>query len=674
MNNPLLSESHLPLFSQIKPDHVVPAIKEAIAQYQAVVEKVAASPSLRWEDIILPLEAAEAVLHGAWSPVSHLNNVKSSPELRAAHDECLPLLSDLSTSTGQHEGLYQKYKAIAAHEDFFSLAIEKQTAINNALLDFTLSGIALSAQDKIAFSTLQSTLSDLSSVFGNNVLDATTGWSKLITDKTQLQGVPDTSLEMFAAMAEQKGLEGWLLTLDAPVYMPVMSYCDDPAIRKMMYLEFSGRASDMGSNAGKFDNAPVMNELLKLRQQSAELLGFSDYAALSLATKMATKKSEVTSFLKDLADKSHAQAQDEIAEVIAFANKDTLDAWDVGYYAEKLKEDKYSINDEMLRVYFPEAKVVAGLFSTVNQLFGLTVKEIVDVETWHNDVHYYEIYDDKQKIRGAFYLDLYAREGKRGGAWMDNCVDRRIDSEGNIVIPVAYLNCNFGQPVGDTPALFTHNEVTTLFHEFGHGLHHMLTKVETLSVSGINGVPWDAVELPSQFLENWCWEEESLGFISGHYESGESLPKALLDKMMQAKNYNSAMQMLRQLEFALFDFTIHSDFDKNNPTNIQAVLNTLRDEYAVIMPPKENRFQNGFSHIFSGGYAAGYYSYKWAEVLSADAFSKFEDQGIFDVKAGNDFLSCILEKGGSEAPAVLFDRFRGRAPSIDALLRHSGIS
>ena len=501
------------------------------------------------------------------------------------------------------------------------------------------------------------------------------GWTKHVTDEAELAGLPESALDAAKQAAHQKDLQGWLFTLDIPSYLPVMLYADNRALREEMYRAYATRASEQGPNAGKWDNNPIIQETLALRTELASLLGFANYAERSIATKMASTTEQVVGFLRDLAAKSKPQAERELAEVRAFAAEkhgmDEMEAWDVPYYSEKLKQDRYSISDEILRPYFPEHKALTGLFTVVEKLYGLSISEVENADTWHKDVRLFSITDKDGTLRGQFYLDLYARPKKRGGAWMDECRVRRVKASGELQAPVAYLTCNFNGPVGNKPALFTHDEVVTLFHEFGHGIHHMLTQMSVPGVSGINGVPWDAVELPSQFLENWCWQEEALGFISGHYETGEPLPKSLLDKMLAARDFQAAMQMIRQLEFSLFDFMLHMEDGKT--ADVQGVLNTVRDEVSVIQPPSFNRFQTSFGHIFAGGYAAGYYSYKWAEVLSADAFSRFEEEGIFNPQTGADFLHNILEMGGSREPMDLFVAFRGREPQVDALLRHNGI-
>ena len=665
----------LPLFSSIKPAQIKPAIEKAIAKCKLEIDEVVASKDYSYANLVLRLEEVDDNLSKMWSPVSHMNSVVSSDELREAHDACLPLLSEYGTWVGQHEGLYNAYVAIKDSNEYANLDEQRQKVIDNAIRDFTLSGVALPSEEKKRYADIQAKLSELSSTFSNNVMDATMGWSKHVTDESMLAGMPESAKDAAAQAAHQKDLQGWLFTLDIPSYLPVMLYADNAALREEMYRAYATKASDQGPNAGKWDNTDIIQQTLALRSEIAQLLGFSSYSERSLATKMAESTDQVTGFLRDLAAKSKPQAEKELEEVRAYA-KDThgvteLNAWDLPYYSEKLKQEKYTISDEMLRPYFPEDKVLSGLFEVVHRLYGLKIIEQPGIDTWHKDVRYFTITDSADALRGSFYLDLYARAKKRGGAWMDECRVRREKLDGELQLPVAYLTCNFNAPVGDKPALFTHDEVVTLFHEFGHGTHHMLTKMSVAGVSGINGVPWDAVELPSQFLENWCWEEDALNFISGHFETGEPLPADLLDRMLAARDYQAAMQMVRQLEFSLFDFLLHSESGDN--VDVQAILNSVRAEVAVNTPPAFNRFQHSFGHIFAGGYAAGYYSYKWAEVLSADAYSKFEEDGIFNRETGKAFLENILEMGGSRAPMDLFVAFRGREPNVDALLRHSGI-
>ncbi|GAB3214755.1 oligopeptidase A [Pseudaeromonas pectinilytica] len=678
MSNPLLSMEGLPSFSQIKPEHVKPAIEQAIADCKArIAEVLKRSEPQTWDSLVAPLEEVDDRLGRIWSPVSHLNSVLNSAELREAHDGCLPLLSEYQTFVGQHEGLYQAFQQLAASDEYPRLSEPQRKQIENTLRDFRLSGIGLPKEQQQRYGQIVARLSELASNFSNQVMDATLGWQRQVLDEAELAGLPESARAAAKQAATSRELEGWLFTLDIPSYLPVMMYSENRALREELYTAFATRASDQGPNAGKWDNSPLMDEIVALRHELAQLLGFATYADYSLATKMAERPQQVLGFLNDLAERSRPQAQRELAELRQFAAEQfgvtELAAWDLSFYAEKLKQHRYAISDEVLRPYFPAPRVISGLFETVRRLFGLRIQPRLAVETWHPDVNFYDIYDRDGELRGSFYLDLYARPHKRGGAWMDDCLGRRFRQDGSLQRPVAYLTCNFNGPVGDQPALFTHDEVVTLFHEFGHGIHHMLTQIDVAGVAGIHGVPWDAVELPSQFMENWCWEPEALAFLSGHYQTGEPLPQAELDQLLAAKNFQSAMQMLRQLEFSLFDFRLHHEFDPAQGARVQAVLNDVR-KLSVFPAPAFNRFQHSFSHIFAGGYAAGYYSYKWAEVLSADAFSRFEEEGIFNAKTGADFLHQVLEMGGSRSPMALFRAFRGREPTIDALLRHSGIT
>ncbi|TKB51751.1 oligopeptidase A [Ferrimonas aestuarii] len=679
MPNPLQQTEQLPRFSEIKPEHIQPAVEEALTACRQKVEQVVAQTGgYTWENLVEPLDEVDDHLGKLWSPVSHMNSVVSNEELRAAHDACLPALSEYGTWVGQNKGLYQAYVSLKQSDEFEKLTTEQQKVIDNALRDFELSGIGLDDDKQTRYGEIKMRLSELSSQYSNQVLDATNAWTKLVDDVSALSGLPESAIAAARQTAEQRGQEGYLITLEFPSYLAVMTYADDAELRREVYTAFSTRASDVGPNAGEFDNGPLMAEMLSLKHELAQLLGFENYAETSLATKMAQSPQQVVEFLNELALRSRPQAKQELANLTKYAKEhhgaESLNAWDIGYFAEKQKHHLYDISDEMLRPYFPEQQALSGLFTTVEKLFKVKVSEVSGVDTWHKDVRFFDIHDAEGELRGSFYLDLYARQNKRGGAWMDDCRGRRTLGSGELQTPVAYLTCNFNGPVGDQPALFTHDEVVTLFHEFGHGIHHMLTKVNASSVAGINGVPWDAVELPSQFLENWCWQEEALAFISGHFETGEPLPKAMLDKMLAAKNYQSAMMMVRQLEFSLFDFRLHLEYASDKGDRIQQTLDEVRNQVSVIKAPEFNRFQHGFSHIFAGGYAAGYYSYKWAEVLSADAFSRFEEEGVFNTSTGADFLNCILERGGSEEPMALFTRFRGREPQIDALLRHSGIA
>lgn len=678
MTNPLLENYTLPPFSRIKPEHVEPAVTQAIKQAREAVNELLTHISQpTWDNLVQPMEEIEASIDHVWSPVSHMNSVVNSDELRRAYNACLPMLSEFGTELGQNEDLYRAYKTLADSEEYQKLDTAQKKVIDNAVRDFRLSGVELPSEQRDQYKQITQKLTELSAKFEENLLDATHAWKKHITDESMLSGLPPSTIAMAEQFAKRDGLDGWVFTLDFPSYMPVMSYADNRELREEMYTAFATKASDQGPNAGKWDNTEVMAEILKLRHELAQLLGFNNHAERSLATKMAQSPEQVMDFLNDLAARSKPIAEEEFKALKAFAGEtagmDELEAWDVTYFAEQLRQQRYAISQEEVKPYFPEDKVVNGLFAVVNKLYGLDITERSDVDTWHKDVRFFEIREANGELRGQFYLDLYARQHKRGGAWMDECLVRRKTADG-VQTPVAFLTCNFSEPVGDKPALFTHDEVTTLFHEFGHGLHHMLTKIDYSGVSGINGVAWDAVELPSQFMENWCWEREALDLIAGHYETGEPLPDELYQKMIAARNFQSAMMMLRQIEFSLFDFRLHLEFDPNQSNQVDKILAEVRDQVTVVKPPKFNRFAHSFAHIFAGGYAAGYYSYKWAEVLSADAFSKFEEKGIFDRQTGLEFLSSILEQGGSKEPMELFIEFRGREPEIDALLRHSGIA
>ena len=674
----VLLESHtLPPFSQIDAADVEPAISKIVEDNYAKIAELVAhvqQQEVSLENFLLPFEELNDTLSKAWSPVGHLNSVMNNDALREAYNGCLPKLSEYSTRLGQDKGLYEAYKALKESPQFAQFNVAQKKVIDNALRDFHLSGIDLPEEQQKRYGEISQRLSELTSKFSENVLDCTNAFSHHVTDKAQLSGLPETQLHGAQLAAKEKQLDGYVLTLDIPVYIAVMTYCDNRELRKIFYEAYNTKASDNGPFAGQYDNNPLMQEILALRHELAQMLGFNNYAERSIATKMTETTDQVMDFLYDLAQKALPAAKQEYEELKAFAaqqGQSDLQAWDVSYYSEKLKQERYAISQEELRPWFPLEKVLSGLFEIAQRLFSVTFQADQSVDLYHPDVRFYRVFRDGEEI-AAFYMDLYARAKKRGGAWMDVCRSRRRTVNGELQKPVAYLTCNFNGPVADKPALLTHNEVTTLFHEFGHGLHHMLTQVEEDAVSGIAGVAWDAVELPSQFLENWCWEKDAIPLMSGHYESGEPLPDAMLEKMLAAKNFQSAMMMVRQLEFSIFDFKIHRDFTPG--MDIHAELEQVRSQVAVISPPEFNRFECSFSHIFAGGYAAGYYSYKWAEVLSADAFSKFEEDGIFNVETGNAFREHILEKGGSEEPMELFKRFRGREPKVDALLRHSGLA
>ncbi len=681
MTNPLLEAHILPPFSAIRAEHVEPAVRKLVDDGRAQLKSLLGGLStVTWSNLVAPIEEQGDKLDQAWAPVSHLNSVANSDELRKAYTESIALLTDYSTEFSQNEGLYKAYQQLVSSNEFAQLTQSQQQTLNNALRDFRLGGVALNDADKKRFGEIQKRLSELSTQFSNNVLDATQAWYKHFENADDLVGLPESALAQATQTAAQKNLQGYVITLDFPSYYAVIMYADNRALREEIYTAYVTRASAAGkkadgSSAAEWDNGAIIIETLALRHELARLLGFNNYAERSLASKMAESPAQVLQFLNELAQKTKPYAEQDYAELRAFAAASgcaDLQAWDTTYYSEKLRVEKYSVSQEELRPYFPAEKVIAGMFDVVQRLFGIQVKPIASFDSYHPDVRFYHI-DKNGKHIASFYLDLFARDKKKGGAWMADCRVRRKTPNG-VQLPVAFLTCNFTPPVGDTPSLLTHNEVTTLFHEFGHGLHHMLTQIDVAAVSGINGVAWDAVELPSQFLENWCWEPEAIPLISGHYQTGEPLPQSLLDKMLAAKNFQSGLQMIRQLEFSLFDFRLHAEYDSAAPKSAQDVLNEVRDLVAVIKPPAFNRFENSFSHIFAGGYAAGYYSYKWAEVLSADAYSRFEEEGIFNAQTGESFLQEILQQGGSRAPMELFKNFRGREPHIDALLRHSGIT
>ena len=679
MNNPLLSNNTiLPLFSKIKPEHIEPAITQLLEEARAVVKKhLQATTEYTWENLIEPLESAENKLNKAWSPVSHMNAVVNTDELRLAYNACLPKLSDYSTEMGQNEQLFNAYKVIADSNEFATLDSVQKKIIQNALRDFRLSGVDLDNEKKKRYKEISQELSRLASNYEENLMDATNAWSKVIRNEQDLAGLPASALAQAKQTAESQDQDGWMITLQFPSYQAIMTYADDRELRREHYEAYATRASDQASDNEQWDNSLLMEQILALRHEKAQLLGFENYAELSLATKMAKKPEEVMNFLEDLADKSWRQARKDFADLQSFAKQyhgiNNLQSWDLTYYSEKMRQHFYQLSQEEVKAYFPITRVLPGLFAVVEKLYGLQISEISDFDSWHPDVRFFQIHDEFGVLRGKFYFDLYARTKKRGGAWMDDCVGRKKIND-HIQTPIAYLTCNFTPPTSTEPSLLSHDDVTTLFHEFGHGLQHMLTKIDYLGVSGINGVEWDAVELPSQFMENWCWEQEALALISGHYQTGEPLPDSLFNKMLAAKNFQAGMMTVRQLEFSLFDFRIHKDYDPEKGARIYPILEQVRAQVAVINPPKFNRFAHSFSHIFAGGYAAGYYSYKWAEVLSSDAFSLFEEKGIFNPETGKLFLTTILETGGSEDAMALFIKFRGRKPTIDALLKHNGIA
>jgi oligopeptidase A len=674
MTNPLLQTGALPRFSDIAAEHVEPALDHVLAENRrAIAALLGEVREPTWQTLMDPLEDLSDRLNRMWSPVQHLHAVADNEALRAAYSACLPKLADYATELGQNRGLYEAYRTLTAQTD---LDPTQRRILDNEMRDFRLSGIDLNPADQQRFKEISQRLSQLHAKFGDNVLDATQAWNKSVTAADMVSGLPEAALALAQQLAARHQQSGWTFTLDFPSYISVMTYADNRDLRQEVYTAFSTRASNQGPDAGKFDNSNLMVEILALRQEQARLLGLANFAELSLVKKMANEPGQVLQFLQDLAQRARPFAQQELTEIQAFAKSlhgpDPLAAWDISYYAEKLRQQRYTVSQELLRQYFPVAQVLDGLFRIVQLLYGIDITRREGIDVWQADVHYYEIHAADGELRGGFYLDLFARENKRGGAWMDECVVRRRLRSG-VQAPVAYLTCNFTPPVTGRPALLTHEEVVTLFHEFGHGLQHMLTRVDYAGVSGINGVAWDAVELPSQFMENWCWEKEALNLFSRHHETGAPINDTVFERMQAAKNFQVGLQTLRQIEFALFDFRLHMAAKIADVEAIQAVLDQVRDEVAVIRPPEFNRFQHSFSHIFTGGYAAGYYSYKWAEVLAADAFSKFEEHGIFDRQTGDQFLRSILEQGGSREPMDLFVEFRGREPSIDALLRKTGM-
>ena len=677
MKSPLLNIKDLPEFSQIKAEQIEPALDELLAQGRKLTKKLLEENThYSWENLIHPLELMDNQIERMWSPVSHLNGVLNTPELRDAYTACLPKLSEYSTEIGQNKALFLAMQQIQINQEALKLDSAQQKSLENSLKGFRLSGVDLPDDKKQRYADISKALSTLTSKYSDNVLDATNAWTKEITDAKQLAGLPDSALEQAKQAATQRDLSDWLLTLEFPSYYAVITYADNRELRKEVYRAYSTRASDQGDNPD-LDNSENMGKILQLRQEKAALLGFRSYADLSLDTKMAESPKQVLEFMDELAEKSLPFAKKEYKELCEFAEKELnipdLKSWDIGYASEKLKQQRYAISDEDLKPYFPVDSVLNGLFKLVENLYKVTIKWNKETDSWHKDVRFYEIYDESGKLKARFYLDLYARQHKRGGAWMADFSSRFKTDEG-LQTPVAFMTCNSAPPAGGKPALFTHDEVITLFHEFGHGLHHMMTQVDYLDISGISGVEWDAVELPSQFMENWCWQREALDMFATHYETGEKLPDELFDKMQAARHFQSAMAMVRQLEFSVFDMRIHNEPSVTSAEQIKAILDKTREHIAVVVPPEFNRFQHGFSHIFAGGYAAGYYSYKWAEVLSSDAFARFEEEGLFNQQVGKDFLTEILEVGGSRTAMESFKAFRGREPNVDALLRHSGLA
>ena len=675
--NPLLADAELPAFSAITPAHVNPAIDEVLAGFRAEVERLAADPQARdFATLMAPLERWEETLGRTFSPVSHLHGVKDSPELREAYSAALERLAEHSTELGQHRGLYAAVKALRESPAFDTLDRARKTLVEDSLRGFKLSGVALEEPARSRFKAIQNELSKLETAFEEAVLDATDAWTRPVTE-AELAGLPASARDMLRAMAKEKDAEGWLATLKGPVVQAILTFADSRALREEIYTATSTRASDQGPHAGQYDNSERIGQILALRHEAAQLLGFDSAAHESLDDKMAGTPERVLGFLRELAAKARPVAQREYQELRAFAADKLgiadLQPWDVAYASEKLRESRFAFSEEDLKPYFPLPSVMRGLFTVAERVFGVRLVERQGVDAWHRDVHFFDVVDKDGSVRAGVYLDHYARAGKRGGAWMDVCRARLNDGV-SAHKPVAYLTCNFPPPNDDEPALLTHDDVVTLFHEFGHGLHHLLTEVDWPSVGGISGVEWDAVELPSQFMENFAWQREALDMFAKHYKTGERLPDALYKKMLEARHFHAGLFLVRQLEFALYDFRMHLEFDPARGPRTLELLDEVRDEVAVIRPPAFNRFPHGFTHIFAGGYSAGYYSYLWAEVLSADAFSAFEQAGVFDADTGARYRREILAVGGSRPALESFVAFRGREPDPDALLRSYGLA
>ena len=676
MNNPLLDFSGLPRFSDIKPEHVGPAIDRLIAEARTAMQAAEAAPAT-WDSFVRPLEDATERLSRAWGQIEHLHAVLDTPPLRESYNASLPKITQFWTELGQNQRLFEKYRELKAAPEFASLTTARKKLVENALRDFRLGGAELPAESKPRYAAIQEELASLAAKFSENLLDATNAYKLVIEDERRLAGIPADTLQAAREAAEKDGKAGWQFTLHMPSYWPVMQYAEDRALRETLYRASATRASEFGKV--ELDNTPLIARILKLRQEDAKLLGYDNFAQVSLVPKMADSPRQVLEFLADLARRARPFAEKDLAELKQFAAAELgiskLESWDLGYAAEKLRNRRYAFSDQEVKQYFPETQVIPGLFKLVETLYGVRIAES-KAPVWHEDVRFFEIRgaggENSGELVGQFYLDLFARDTKRGGAWMDDAITRRRKGV-DLQTPVAHLNCNFSRPVGGKPALFTHDEVLTLFHEFGHGLHHLLTRVEDLGVSGINGVEWDAVELPSQFMENFAWEWDVLRHMTRQVDTGQPLPKQLFEKMLAAKNFQSGLAMLRQIEFAVFDMRLHSDFDPAAGASALELLEEVRSRVAVLPPPAYNRFPNSFSHIFAGGYAAGYYSYKWAEVLSADAYGYFEENGILDPSVGGRFRDEILAVGGSRPAAESFRAFRGREPRVEALLRHSGM-
>jgi oligopeptidase A len=671
MTNPLLAADGLPDFAAIRAEHVEPAVTAIVARHRETLTALVAQPEPTFVSLIEPFEDANHALARVWNSVQHLNSVRDEEAFRDAHNKSRVALADYHAEVGQNQALHDACARIREQEAA-SLASEQIKLLDDLLRDFRLAGVALPAERKQRFRELMQELAKAQSRFEENVLDATQDWTLEISDAAELAGIPDGAVARAAAAARSRGLEGWLLTLDEPNSLAVLSHAESAPLRQRFYEAWTTRASDRGPSAGRFDNTALMEQILSLRHETARLLGFSSYADLSLATKMAAEPGEVLGFLRDLAARYRPAAIREFDELERFAGRG-LDAWDVPFYAERLRKERHSVSQEALRPYFPLPRVIEGMFVVAARLYGLSFEAREGVSTWDPQVRYYAIADSNGQEIAGFYLDPCAREGKRGGAWMDDCISRK-GFAGARVIPVAQLVCNFTPPVGNAPPLLTHRDVVTLFHEFGHGLHFMLTRVDYPSIGGISGVPWDAVELPSQFMEQYAWQPEVLPLISAHVDTGAPLPAEMLERLLGSRVFQAGLGAVRQVELALFDFRLHAEYQPGRGGRVYETLDEVRREVAVIRPPEFNRFAHAFMHIFSGGYAAGYYSYKWAEVLAADAFSAFEDTGVFDATVALRFLESILSRGGSRDVMEAFTEFRGRRPEVAPLLRRDGLA
>lgn len=671
MNNPLLETNGLPAFSAIEPVHVRPAIERVLEANRHDIRSILSRDIDGWDSLVVPIEDLQHRLNTIWSPVRHLNAVRNSEELRNVYNECLPLLTEYHTEFGQNEALFRAYLRLEESAGS-TLSPAHSRAVKNTVRDFRLAGVDLSGEKKSRFKAIMQKLASLSAKFEENLLDATNAWTHHIDDAQQLRGLPEQVLELTSKNARESGQEGWLLSLDFPTYHAILTHAHDRSLRKTYYEAWMTRASDRGPMSGRFDNGGLIPEILALRHETAQLLGFDNYAQYSLATKMAGAETEVMEFLKELAEHSVPAARKEIEELETFAGQ-TIEAWDLAYFAERYKQQRLQLSEDQLRPYFPLPRVLSGMFDVARHLYGVEFEEDHDFDSWHPDVRLFAVRNAAGEPRGEFYVDLYARPAKRGGAWMDECVVRKALGNGTIANPVAYLVCNFMPPVGEAPALLTHAEVVTLFHEFGHTLHHLMTTVDIPSVAGVNGVPWDAVELPSQFMENYAWQPEVLPLISGHYQTGAALPEDKFEMLKASRAFHAGLHSVRQLEFGIFDFRLHSEYSPEDPPCVLDVLKEVRSNVAVVPVPEFVRFPHGFSHIFAGGYSAGYYSYKWAEVLAADAFAAFEERGLFDRRTADAFRSEILERGGACDAMEAFVSFRGRKPQIEHLLRQSGM-